>query len=185
MAEDLLEGATRVLATRGAEGFTTNHVAKATGASIGSLYQYYPNKAALLAALHDRETQMLWAEILAILADDARSARKRLIESVLLTFHAQHQAAALQHALEGVDVDVPDTPGFSAFEPVAIARLARFLEEMLSLSTSESEDRAQHVFFVLSTLLARIPQMSMSEQELSRLALNTAEMLADFVGFSQ
>ena len=50
----ILEGAARVLVTSGYEAFTTNRVAEKAGISIGSLYQYFPNKDALLSELMRR-----------------------------------------------------------------------------------------------------------------------------------
>ena len=46
--------ATRIFDERGYRATTTNHIAAAAGVSIGSLYQYFPNKDALLAALAER-----------------------------------------------------------------------------------------------------------------------------------
>lgn len=53
--EALVEAAARILAVQGLAGFTTNAVAARAGVSIGSLYQYFPNKDALMAALIARE----------------------------------------------------------------------------------------------------------------------------------
>ena len=47
----LLEAAAQVFGARGYERTTTNHVAERAGVSIGTLYQYFPNKDALLLAL--------------------------------------------------------------------------------------------------------------------------------------
>ena len=47
----ILEAAARILEERGLTGLNTNLVAQRAGVSIGSLYQYFPGKEALLAAL--------------------------------------------------------------------------------------------------------------------------------------
>ncbi|MCA8900002.1 MAG: TetR/AcrR family transcriptional regulator [Hyphomonas sp.] len=47
----ILEAAARILESEGFEGYTTNAIAKRAGVSIGSLYQYFPNKDAVTAAL--------------------------------------------------------------------------------------------------------------------------------------
>lgn len=51
MVDLLLEAAARVLEKRGLAGFNTNAVAERAGVSVGSLYQYFPNKEAMTAAL--------------------------------------------------------------------------------------------------------------------------------------
>jgi AcrR family transcriptional regulator len=52
--EAVLEAVQRVLRREGAEAITTNRVAEAAGVSIGSLYQYFPDKQAIVLALRDR-----------------------------------------------------------------------------------------------------------------------------------
>ena len=47
----ILEAAVQVLASEGAQRFTTTRVAEKAGVSVGSLYQYFPNKAAILFRL--------------------------------------------------------------------------------------------------------------------------------------
>ncbi|MFB9125690.1 TetR/AcrR family transcriptional regulator [Paraburkholderia dipogonis] len=61
--ETVLEAAARILETRGLEGYTTNAVAERAGVSIGSLYQYFPNRDALTVALIERETAQLVADV--------------------------------------------------------------------------------------------------------------------------
>jgi AcrR family transcriptional regulator len=51
MIETILQAATRVLEKDSLSGFNTNRVAEVAGVSIGSIYQYFPNKDALMAAL--------------------------------------------------------------------------------------------------------------------------------------
>ena len=40
----ILEAAAQILARHGEEGMTTNHIAERAGFSIGTLYQYFPNR---------------------------------------------------------------------------------------------------------------------------------------------
>lgn len=54
MVERLLDGTARCLAERGLDATTTNHIAREAGVSIGSLYQYFPDKEALVEALLER-----------------------------------------------------------------------------------------------------------------------------------
>jgi len=52
--EAVLDAVPRVLRRHGAAAITTNRVAEAAGVSIGSLYQYFPDKQAIFTALHER-----------------------------------------------------------------------------------------------------------------------------------
>jgi AcrR family transcriptional regulator len=51
----ILEAAIQVLAKEGAQRFTTARVAEKAGVSVGSVYQYFPNKAAILFRLQSDE----------------------------------------------------------------------------------------------------------------------------------
>jgi AcrR family transcriptional regulator len=61
--EAIVEAAARILETAGLEGYTTNAVAERAGVSIGSLYQYFPNKDAITLALIAREAALLLQEV--------------------------------------------------------------------------------------------------------------------------
>ena len=85
--ESILAAASQVLDERGLEGFTTNQVAERAGVSIGSLYQYFPNKDALLAELArrlERRTEALAVQTL-VPAGDAPLAEVagRIIDALL------------------------------------------------------------------------------------------------------
>lgn len=53
----LLEATARILVKEGYDRASTNRIAEVAGASIGSLYQYFPNKEALVAAVIDHHTE--------------------------------------------------------------------------------------------------------------------------------
>ena len=50
----ILEAAAYILAEEGLGGFTTNRIAERAGVNIASLYQYFPNKSAILEELQAR-----------------------------------------------------------------------------------------------------------------------------------
>jgi AcrR family transcriptional regulator len=55
IVDAIVDTAERVLEREGLAALTTNHVAEQAGVSIGTLYQYFPNKFALAAAIFDRQ----------------------------------------------------------------------------------------------------------------------------------
>lgn len=59
----IVEAAARILEEGGHAGFSTNAVAERAGVSVGSLYQYFPGKDALIGALIVRETSVLVEEV--------------------------------------------------------------------------------------------------------------------------
>jgi AcrR family transcriptional regulator len=50
----VLEAVQLVVKRHGTQAITTNRIAEAAGVSVGSLYQYFPDKRAIFTALHDR-----------------------------------------------------------------------------------------------------------------------------------
>lgn len=54
LVEKLLDATAATIAERGLDNTTTNHIAECAGVSIGSLYQYFPDKQALVEALLER-----------------------------------------------------------------------------------------------------------------------------------
>ena len=98
--EAIVKATARVLVDEGYDRASTNRIAHAAGVSIGSLYQYFPSKEALVAALVDshlermRATldQALVGEAPASLADRAR----RLVRGMMAAYRVDTQ---LHHVL--------------------------------------------------------------------------------------
>lgn len=57
IVDSILEASTRVLTENKLSKMTTNKVAEIAGVSIGSLYDYFPNKNSILVALMDKSMQ--------------------------------------------------------------------------------------------------------------------------------
>jgi AcrR family transcriptional regulator len=64
IVEAIVRAANEIIAERGLDGLTTNHVAERAGVSIGSLYRYFPGKEAIVAELDLRYRQRAAAELL-------------------------------------------------------------------------------------------------------------------------
>ncbi len=94
----ILDAAARIFAARGYAGTTTNHVAALAGVSIGSLYEYFPSKDALLVALleeHVATAEALLvrtaAEVLATPHADLRDVVERFVRAMVM-LHAHDPA---------------------------------------------------------------------------------------------
>jgi AcrR family transcriptional regulator len=65
----IVEAAAQLFERDGYTGATTNHIAERAGVSIGSLYQYFPNKDALLYAIGEQHIQHLLAELAGVVEE--------------------------------------------------------------------------------------------------------------------
>jgi len=65
----LLEATARILVREGFDKASTNRIAEVAGVSVGSLYQYFPSKEALVAALIDRHNRQVMQAIQGELAE--------------------------------------------------------------------------------------------------------------------
>jgi len=113
--EAILAATARVLVKVGFDGLTTNGVAEAAGVSIGSLYQYFPNKEALVAALIEHHVEAMNA---AVLSELTRVARLPMVEAVRAVIELTIGAHAVEPELHRVLTEqVP-----------RVGRLSRLLE---------------------------------------------------------
>jgi AcrR family transcriptional regulator len=65
----LIEATARILVREGFDKASTNRIAEVAGVSVGSLYQYFPSKEALVAAVIDRHSQEVMLTVRGELAD--------------------------------------------------------------------------------------------------------------------
>ncbi|BEP40307.1 TetR/AcrR family transcriptional regulator [Variovorax sp. V15] len=99
----IVEAATRVLARRGWARFTTNEIAAVAGVSVGSLYQYFPDKLAIAEAIRQRHLDEVLAALNGSDADvDASAPLSRRVERFVDGVIAAH---SVDQALHRVLVD--------------------------------------------------------------------------------
>jgi AcrR family transcriptional regulator len=148
--ETILDASARILVKRGFDGFTTNEVAHAAGVSIGSLYQYFPNKEALVSALIEKHVEEMSA---ALQSEIARMATAPMPEAVRAVIEMTIKAHAVEPELHRVLTEqVP-----------RVGRMAR-LHEI---------DKIAHQV-VTNLLAARKDELAIQDPELSSFLLCSA-----------
>jgi AcrR family transcriptional regulator len=106
----ILEAAIHVLAKEGAQRFTTARVAEKAGVSVGSLYQYFPNKAAILFRLQSDEWRRTSDLLRAILEDSKKPPLARLRALVHAFIRSECEEADIRVALDDAAPLYRDAP---------------------------------------------------------------------------
>jgi AcrR family transcriptional regulator len=103
----ILKATIQVLLQVGKEGLTTTKVALRAGVSVGTLYQYFPNKKALLqAALKRHLTEVAEAVELVCRKQEGKTNRHMATALITAFFHAKMRVAKTSIALYSVSSDV-------------------------------------------------------------------------------
>ena len=82
MVDNILEASIRVLKQHPYQQFTTNRVAEAAGISIGSLYQYFPNKQSILLELEIRAVNEMIENVEKLLFENKFKPEQRLYHAI-------------------------------------------------------------------------------------------------------
>src|SRR3954462_6132142 len=125
----ILEAAVQVLAKEGAQRFTTARVAEKAGVSVGSLYQYFPNKAAILFRLQSDEWRRTSTLLRDILAARTRPPAVRLRALVHAFVLSECEEAPIRIALDDAAPFYRDTPEAAAAHAEGAAIVQAFLAE--------------------------------------------------------
>ena len=115
----ILEGAAQILEQGGLAAFTTNAVAERAGASIGTLYRYFPDKQAILLALARREMDAFNDITQSLLAGgaDGMARDRAIIRAFLQAFAGRTKARRLAVAALLAHADPAElTTGYGSTE---------------------------------------------------------------------
>ncbi|MDP9002188.1 MAG: TetR/AcrR family transcriptional regulator, partial [Myxococcota bacterium] len=156
----ILEATVRVLEREGLDAATTTRVAEVAGVSVGSLYQYFSHRDAILNALQDREFDRALALMQEVLADGnlAQSPRETVTAVVLGLARLYGSSPALHRvlAIEGLRVARADR--VHAFDARVIAIIRHFLAATGAPIRRKNAEAAAFVAFqsVRATMLASL-----------------------------
>jgi len=154
--DQILEAAARVFAERGFAGATTNRIAERAGVSIGSLYQYFPNKDTILVALHAQHMDSASAVLKGMMEEALREKEppeellRRFVRQII-EMHASEPA--LHHVLlyQG-----PRTPELSQRLHAVEDSMAGAVEEMLAEAGGISRTHARHAAYLVVHVVENI-----------------------------
>jgi len=154
----ILQAAAQVLAREGAQRFTTARVAEKAGVSVGSVYQYFPNKAAILFRLQSDEWRQTTDLLRDILEDNGRPPLERLRSLVHSFIRSECDEAAMRVALSDAAPLYRDAPEAHEAKASGDVTVLRFMQE--ALPEVAEETRALAAELITTTLAAVGKQFS-------------------------
>jgi AcrR family transcriptional regulator len=89
--DTLIEATARILVKEGFDKASTNRIADKAGVSVGSLYQYFPGKEALVAAVMERHSQELIQVARGVLAAVVKLPMEQAIRKLVTTALEAHR----------------------------------------------------------------------------------------------
>jgi AcrR family transcriptional regulator len=182
MVEDILEAAVRVLRRDGARRFTTVRVADEAGVSVGSLYQYFPNKEALLFRLQADEWQDTGELLRSILEDEQKAPLERLRHAVLVFFRSEREEAELRVALDDAGALFRDAPEARAQKALASRSLRGFMRQVLpGAAPRQRAFAADFIKTSMSAVAEKLTERRPSRAEVDAWAKASADMYCSFL----
>lgn len=178
----ILDAAIQVLAKEGAQRFTTARVAERAGVSIGSLYQYFPNKAAILFRLQSDEWRRTSELLRDILADRAKPPLVRLRTLVHAFIRSECEEAAIRVALSDAAPLYRDAPEAQDARAAGEGIVAAFMREALPKASDATRVLAGEL---IATTLSEVGRTfsveARSEAEIAAYAGAMADMFCAYL----
>lgn len=146
--EAISEATIQVLLSHGAERLTTTRIAERAGVSVGTLYQYYPNKQSLLFAVLENHFNKVASRVEAACENAGHKPLAQMIKEMVEAFvDAKMERAEISIALYRVAADI----GGPMLVKRVNQRMQKAVEAMLDTAsdTKSSPDR-----FAINTMLS-------------------------------
>ncbi|MDD9941063.1 MAG: TetR/AcrR family transcriptional regulator [Myxococcales bacterium] len=161
----ILEGATRVFERDGLRG-TTNDIAKEAGVSVGTLYEYFPDKFALLEALAnqhlDRATEMANSLLSRWNQNPPRTTGAIVSDVVGLILRANDDHPACHRLLSSLSSSFPEvTQRARSLQDSVVRHLATHLKRLQPSLDSPDQRAAMLVTVLASTVHSTIPPVEL------------------------
>ncbi len=171
----ILVATVQVLLHIGKERLTTRMVAERAGVSVGTLYQYFPNKTALLRAILKRHFQELTTTVERVCQEQHAKSLKQMATALITAFlNAKMKDVATSVALYAIASDLEGTKLMRQ----SARRLHKAIVDMLSSATEPLRSDPQLVAEMLLGALAGVSRRLLeSEAPESHLAMFRSELI--------
>ncbi len=178
----ILEAAVQVLAKEGARRFTTARVAERAGVSVGSVYQYFPNKAAILFRLQSDEWRETTAMLCGILEDTRHPPLDRLRRLVHAFVRSECDEAEIRVALSDAAPLYRDEPEVKQVRAAGDKVVETFMREVLPKASKKTRGVAGDLIrTTLSTVGKQFSETPRTPAEIKSFAAAMADMFCAYL----
>jgi AcrR family transcriptional regulator len=178
----ILDAAVQVLANEGAQRFTTARVADRAGVSVGSLYQYFPNKAAILFRLQSDEWRQTSELQRNILQNKDQAPLERLRALVHAFIRSECDEAAVRVALDDAAPLYRSAPEAQAARASSAGAFLAFMQEALPQASKARRGLAVALITTtLSTVGKRFSESPRTPAEIKAYADAMADMFCAYL----
>jgi AcrR family transcriptional regulator len=179
--EILLQAAAQVFDREGTTA-TTNRIAERAGVSVGTLYQYFPNKTGMLQALAEehvrRSTDRI--EVLAADLDARRPAWDDTIRAIAMAAVVEHTDNPRLHEL--MHRAAPFTPAGSALLADLHARLIALVAGQLVRCDRGGPDPSRTAALIVHAADAQLHRVLMRDADPAAELVRTVDALSAIIG---
>lgn len=178
----VLEAAVQVLLAEGARRFTTARVAERAGVSVGSIYQYFPNKASILFRLQADEWRSTAALLRDILEDHDTPPPARLRRLVHAFLKSECEEAQIRIALGDAAPLYRDAPEAKEAREGGSAVILNFIAEILpDIATSQRQRVADLIEATLTQVGSSFSEVARKDEEIAAFADAMADMFCAYL----
>ncbi|WP_339499866.1 TetR family transcriptional regulator [Pseudomonas canadensis] len=178
----ILQAAIQVLAKEGATRFTTARVAEKAGVSVGSVYQYFPNKAAILFRLQSDEWQQTTQMLRGILENHDETPLERLRSVVHAFIQSECEEAQMRGALNDAAPIYRDAPEALEVRTAGRQAFKGFMLELLPEVSVDTRTLASDLILTtLSSVGKAFSNSPRTAEEIAVYAEGMAEMFRAYV----
>jgi AcrR family transcriptional regulator len=177
-----IDGGCSGFGARRRASFTTARVAEKAGVSVGSLYQYFPNKEAILFRLQFDEWQQTTGLIERILTDRSLPPFDRVCTVIREFFRTECEEAEIRVALGDAAPFYRDAPEASEHRQSGMATMLVFLEEAIPMvSAGERAMAAELIAMTMSAVGERISEEGRSAPDVEAHAHAVGDMFCAYL----